>query len=336
MSSMNGVRTRCWVRGELVEEDFDLARVSDLLALDDHLVWVDLCDPDHDLLRQIADELSFAPQAVEDAIAAAERPKAIRSPGHTLFVTYATRLDERAAVAASRSRLRLTKVSAFLLHRGLVTVRSDDDFDMSEVVRRWDDSPDLLVQGPGALLYGLLDTVVDGHFATVQQLDDAVEELEDGLFDGHASSLSTQERSFRVRKELVQLRRVVLPMREVVGMVLRHRAEREVDGGDLDGWYTDLYDHVLRVAEWTESLRDMISTIFETTLSLADARLNTVMKKLTGWAAIIAVPTAITGWFGQNVPYFGFGRQYGVWLAGGSIVAISVGLYVVFKRREWL
>jgi magnesium transporter len=120
-------------------------------------------------------------------------------------------------------------------------------------------------------------------------------------------------------------------------MVLRHRAEREVEGeADLDGWYSDLYDHVLRVAEWTESLRDMISTIFETTLSLADARLNTVMKKLTGWAAIIAVPTAITGWFGQNVPYFGFDRQYGVWLSGGSIVVISVGLYVVFKRREWL
>jgi magnesium transporter len=331
------VRTRLWRSGRLVEEGFDLAEVSDLLALEDALVWVDLCDPDHGLLRQVADELSFAPQAVEDAIEAAERPKAIRSPGHTLFVSYATRLDARAEESATSSRLTLTKVSAFLLPRGLVTVRSDHGFDIDEVVRRWDDNLDLLAQGPSALLYGLLDTIVDGHFETVQQLDDAVEELEDGLFDGLNASRATQQRSFRVRKELVELRRVVLPMREVVGMVLRHRQERRTEVEvDLDGWFADLYDHVLRVAEWTESLRDMIATIFETNLAMVDARLNTIMKKLTGWAAIVAVPTAITGWFGQNLPFFGFGRQVGVWLAGGSIIVLVTTLYIVFKRRDWL
>ena len=102
----------------------------------------------------------------------------------------------------------------------------------------------------------------------------------------------------------------------------------------LDGWYDDLYDHVLRAAEWTESLRDMISSVFETNLSLQDARLNTVMKKLTGWAAIIAVPTAVTGWFGQNVPYPGFGHT------SGSLPAPSYHrirpLTVVFRRRSWL
>jgi magnesium transporter len=93
---------------------------------------------------------------------------------------------------------------------------------------------------------------------------------------------------------------------------------------------------VLRVSEWTESLRDMITTIFETNLSLEDARLNTVMKKLTGWAAIIAVPTAITGFYGQNVPYRGFSSTAGFLTSSALIVVLMAILYVVFKRREWL
>jgi magnesium transporter len=195
-----------------------------------------------------------------------------------------------------------------------------------------------LASGPVALLYGLLDPVVDGHFDMVQQMDDAVEDLEDGLFDGEPLSRVTQEKSFRVRKELVQLRRVVLPMREVVAAVQRHREEwHPADGpDDLDAWFADLYDHVLRVTEWTESLRDMISTVFETNLALADARMNTIMKKLTGWAAIVAVPTAITGWFGQNVPYPGFGKPLGLWLAAGIILAASGTLYIVFRRKDWI
>ena len=113
-----------------------------------------------------------------------------------------------------------------------------------------------------------------------------------------------QRKTFRLRKDLVELRRVVLPMREVVNSIQHRRLDAKTSP-ELDPLYADLYDHVLRVSEWTESLRDMVTTVFETNLSLQDARLNTVMKKLTGWAAIIAVPTAITGFYGQNVTYPG-------------------------------
>ncbi len=344
------VRSRRWEAGQVVAEGFDLAEISGHLADQDAMVWVDLLDPDHDLLAQVADDIGLAAQAVEDVVSAWERPKVTRSPGHLLFVVYATRLEP--ATTATTSRLRSAKISAFLLPRGLITVRTSDAFDMDEVVRRWDDDPELLACGPAALLYSLLDTVVDGHFDTVQQLDDAIEELEDGLFDGEPLSRATQEKSFRVRKELVELRRVVLPMREVVGAVQRHRAEwrsharpadRDERPGDteyvadeLDAWFNDLYDHVLRVTEWTESLRDMVTTVFETNLALADARLNSIMKKLTGWAAIIAVPTAITGWYGQNVPYLGFGKPLGLWVASGTILAVSGALYVVFRRQDWI
>ena len=169
----------------------------------------------------------------------------------------------------------------------------------------------------------------------MQALDDAIESLEDHLFDEHAPNREMQRRTYRIRKDLVELRRVVLPMREVVNAVLRHRKDFNAPT-ELDGWYDDLYDHVLRAAEWTESLRDMITTVFETNLSLENARLNTVMKKLTGWAAIIAVPTAITGYFGQNVPFPGFANTSGFVVSCVVIAVLASVLYVVFKRRNWI
>jgi magnesium transporter len=105
---------------------------------------------------------------------------------------------------------------------------------------------------------------------------------------------------------------------------------------ELDPLYADLYDHVLRASEWTESLRDMITTVFETNLSLQDARLNTVMKKLTGWAAIIAVPTAITGFYGQNLEYPGYNTFGGFVTSTALIVLTVLLLYWTFKRRDWL
>jgi magnesium transporter len=98
--------------------------------------------------------------------------------------------------------------------------------------------------------------------------------------------------------------------------------------------YADLYDHVMRVTEWTESLRDMITTVFETNLLLQDARLNVVMKKLTGWAAIIAVPTAVTGFYGQNVLYPGIETMTGFVTSTAVILLLVCGLYVMFRRRD--
>ena len=330
------VRTRLWRDGVLVADDFSLDEVSEHLADDRALVWVDLRDPGHDQLSALATELTLDAHAVEDAIARGERTKTTHYPTHTFLTVYATELERDSdALSTVESRLHTTRVSAFVLPRGIVTVRRGGQFDIDEVVRRWDEHSDLLQFGTGALLHGLLDVIVDGQFDTIQALDDAIEGIEDGLFGDTPMTRETQHRIYRLRKELVQLRRIVLPMREVVTAVMRHRAETG-NHAELDGWYTDLYDHVIRATEWTESLRDMVTTLFETNLSLQDARLNTVMKKLTGWAAIIAVPTAVTGWYGMNVPYPGFGHGWGV-LVSACVIAGSAGLlYLLFKRRDWL
>lgn len=336
-----GLRSRRWVDGRLVESDFELERLDEYLADPGSMVWLDLCLSRRDggavhteHLAKLAEELHLDPHAVEDAVAPGERAKATRHGSHTFVSVYSASLE--GSPRGHESRLVTSRVSAFVLPHGLVTVRRDDRFDMDEVLQRWDEDPDFLQAGVGALLHGLLDVVVDGHFRTIQELDDAIEDLEGELFADRAERSGVQQQTYRLRKELVELRRVVLPMREVVNVLMRDGDKVVRRGGVLDGYYDDLYDHVLRAAEWTESLRDMVTSVFETNLSLQDARLNTIMKKLAGWAAVIAVPTAITGWFGQNVPYPGFQQVSGLVQSAVLILLCTVGLYLFLRSRDWI
>lgn len=328
------MRTRLWCRGALTAENFPLDDISAHLGGAGALVWVDLCNPDHAQLVKLSAELSLEDRAVEDLVDRVARTKATRYATHTLLTVYATGLAT-IVPGAIESRLLTARISILVLPSAVVTVRHESEplrtvFDIDEVVRRWDDNADLLDRGSPALLHGILDVVVDAQFDAIQSLDDAVEALEDGLFDDTGSNRTIQRNTYRLRKELVELRRIVLPMREVVNTI------RRTDLAERDGWYDDLYDNVIRAAEWTESLRDMITTVFETNLSLQDARLNIVVKKLTGWAAILAVPTLVTGWYGQNIPYPGFGEFSGVVTSALFSVLASVVLFVMFKRRGWI
>jgi magnesium transporter len=108
-----------------------------------------------------------------------------------------------------------------------------------------------------------------------------------------------------------------------------------VDSG-MTLYFQDIYDHVLRATEWTESLRDLVTTILETNISIQGNRMNLIMKKVTSWAAIIAVPTAITGFFGQNLLFPGNGTVWGVWISSALILLVGAGLYLSFKKRDWL
>ncbi len=345
MSRVTTIRTRAWQNGTVVSDDFPLDELDGWLAKPDALVWADLLCTDDEVLPNLAEELGLSPLAVEDAVAEGERVKLSRHPGHLFATAYATRIDGDQA-QDHRSRLVTSQVSVFIMPQGLVTVRRDPDFDVEAVMKRWEDDGDLLQYGVFALVHGLFDEIVDSHFEAVQHLDDAIDSVEGGLFEGSATQRDIQEGVYRLRREVVELRRVVLPMREVVLSIMRRRGETNANGSSrttptmtgsaLDGWYDDLYDHALRASEWTESLRDMVSGLFETNLSLQDARLNTIMKKLAGWAAVIAVPTAITGWFGQNVPYTGFGTEAGVWMSLGMIIVGSAALYLVFKKYDWI
>ena len=321
-------RTRCYCAGVLTDEDFALADVSEHLAQPDALVWIDLCAPDIDDLRLVASELGLHELAVEDAVHPRQRAKLDLYPDHAFLSTYAVSFDPTTA------ELAMSEIAAFLSPRALVTVRKDESFDIDAVISRWDSHTDLAKYGVAFLVHGLLDYVVDGHFETVQSLDEQIENLEDILFVASANQEAVQRRSFELRKSLVLLRRVVLPMREVVNTLLRRDVHLIDDA--MGPYFQDVYDHVLRATEWTESLRDLVTSVLETNLTIQGNRLNVITKKVTSWAAIIAVPTAITGFYGQNVPYPGFSRTSGFYASTLVIIALSGLLYILFKRKDWL
>jgi magnesium transporter len=325
---MSVALTRAYRNGTLEAEGFPVAEVSDHLAREGTVVWVDLCGPSKQQLHELAAELGLHELAVEDALSEHQRPKLDHYESHLFLSTHAVRLDPETFA------LDKTEVDAFIDKRWLITVRKNERFAIEPVLRRWDRSSDLCRFGVSFLLYGLLDVIVDDYFDTVQVFDDYYDEISDGIFAERPLDPAQQRHWFQMRRALVGFHRLVVPMRESISGLMR-REHSAVDE-TLYPYYQDVYDHILRVSESTDALRDLVSTIVETNLSLRDYRQNQIMKKVTSWAAIIAVPTLITGFYGMNVPYPGSGEDWGVLTSAGLMVVISIGLYALFRKHDWL
>ena len=221
-------RTRLYRNGTLELEGFPIADISEHMSGPRDGVWLDLRDPDREDLDVLRDEFGLHAVAVEDALHDCTSDRSWTGTVTHLFLT-----AYGVAPGPATGELATSEIAAFIPPQALITVRKDDGLDIGEVVDRWDASPDLAGHGVGFLLYGLLDYVVDGHFAAVQVLDDAIEELEDDLFaDDRTPDKEVQRRSFELRKCLVLLRRVVLPMREVVNTLMRRDLRVVSDDAD--------------------------------------------------------------------------------------------------------
>jgi magnesium transporter len=353
-----------WQNGSVGAEDFPVDDVSEHLDQQDRIVWVDFTDPTAEDLAKVEDELGVHELASEDALEPGQRAKLDRYR-HGLFLVVWD-----ITCPGSGSDLVTHEIKAFITKQAIVTMHGGD-FDMSEIVDRWDANPDLASHGVPFLMWGLLDVVADHATATMERIEELIDTLEEDLFDadegtapgstgrsgstadgsasgssadGSASgssafgarsgSGSIQRRSFALRKSLGTVRRLVVPMRDLVQSVLRGDAADVSDG--IRPYFRDVADHVNSVADQSDSLRDAVSSVLETNLNLASNRQNLVMKKVTSWAAIIAIPTAITGFFGQNVKFPGEGAWTGLLASLVLIVATSTVLYGVFKRRDWL
>jgi magnesium transporter len=320
--------TRVYRKGVLEAERFAVADVSDYLEQPDTVVWVDFCAPSKAQLHELAGELGLHELAVEDALGPHQRPKLDRYASHLFLSCYAVRVD------AEAGNLNETEVDAFINQRWLITVRENEEFPIEPVLQRWDRSADLAAQGVSFLLYGLLDVVVDGYFDAIQSFDEYYEEVSDGIFSDRPLDPSEQRRWFDMRRALVRFHRLVVPLREAVSSLMRR--EQGIVSEGLYPYYEDVYDHILRVSESSDSLRDLVSTIVETNLSLRDYRQNQIVKKVGSWAAIIAVPALITGYYGMNVPYPGSGTYAGVLVSAALMVGVSIGLYLLFRHWDWL
>jgi magnesium transporter len=322
------VRTRAYRKGVLEAEDFPLSELSEHLEEPDTHVWVDLCHPTEEKLDTLASELGLHPLAVEDALEPHQRSKIDRYRTHAFLAAHAVTLD------VDTPALTAVEVDAFIGDNFLVTVQGEERFDMDPVVERWDRSPEMIAAGIGFLVYGLLDEIVDGYFTVIEQFDDYYDNVGDAIFAERPLDPSQQRGWFDMRRVLSKFYRLVAPLREALGSLV-HR-ELDVVKPEVQPYFQDLYDHLIVVAESADALRDLATSLVEANLSLRDYRQNQVMKKVSSWAAIVAVPTLITGFYGMNVPYPGFSETSGVVASTALMVVLAVVLYVVFKRRDWL
>jgi magnesium transporter len=326
-------RSRAYRSGRLVARDFPLADLSEWIEARDAAVWFDLEDPTTAELDALREELGLHSLAIEDAEHLRQRPKLDRYEGHMVLSAYRVKATADGALDAAM-------VLAFITPKALITVHRPGTIDIDGLVRRWED-PDLVRHGMPYLVYGLVDFITDGYFDALQTLDDTIEDLSDLIFEsasGQESAVALRQ-TFELRRSLVTAKHVITPMREVVNALMRRDGNNHLGNhldADLLPYYQDVYDHVLRAADWTENLRDLLGTVRETQLTIQGNRMNLIMKKVTSWAAIIAVPTAVTGFYGQNVPYPGFGTMHGFWTSTGIMLGLSVFLYISFKRRDWL
>jgi magnesium transporter len=322
------IQGRVYRSGQLTNETLALESLESLHKDRKAVYWLDVVKPTREQIDHIASTLSIDSTHAEDAYNGRQRPKLDMS-GHYLYVNaYTLEYEKETRVVETE------EIAIFVTENGVITVRDDEKTDLAPIIRHWDDSAAPGRHGVDYLIWGLLDVIVDGYFTSLELLDDEIENLEDRIFDTVRHDTELQRLTYDLRKALVIVRRLTLPMREIVGPLMRQ--EVVPISAEMALHFHDVYDHVMRVADWTESLRDLITTLLETNLTIQGNYMNSIMKKVTSWAAIIAVPTAITGFYGQNIPYPGFDTVWGFWVSTAAIVVISGVLYLVFRSRDWL
>lgn len=309
----------------MAESDFDPALVSDHLEEPGTHVWLDLAAPQASDLGLLAEEFGLHDLAIEDATKPHQRPKIERYDNHTFLVLYGLKLDGAEVVQS--------EVDVFFGDRYIITVRKEPVLPLGPVLAKWDSMSNLGQGGIGRLLYGLLDTIVDDYFVVVDGLADQIEKFEDAVVQSEQPK-SVQEDLLALRKVLVEIRRRVVPLRDV--MITLSRRDQAMFGDVMVPYFQDVYDHTVRVADSIEVMRELLDSVLDVHLSMTANNLNTIMKKITGWGAVLGLATTIAGIYGMNFVLVPKDQTlFGFWFAVGLMVASCSLLYLYFKKKKW-
>jgi magnesium transporter len=320
------ITTHLYCDGRLEEKDFDPDLIDQQLTRSDALLWVDLEEPSDADIDMLGREFGFHPLALEDCKHAHQRAKIDQFEDYFFAVAYGVSVDGEDLVHH--------EMGMFVGHNYLVTVRKPPAFGVAPAVKRWDSHSELTSEGGGYLLYILLDQIVDGYFDALDTFEDRTEDIEDQVFGGTVG-MGAQQHIFKLKKELLEFRRAIAPLREVLDVMQRRQVD--VVTVALEPYYRDVYDHVLRATDFVDSIRDILSSALEANLSVISNRLNEVMKSLTSWASNILVPTLIAGIYGMNFLHMPELRwRYGYAYALVLMALSAFLLYRMFKKRDWL
>jgi magnesium transporter len=297
-----------------------------LRQLDDAVAWIDLYKPTQEEFESVAQELELSPRVIEGAIKPQQRPKLVRY-GDSLFVVLKTAryLDEP-------EKVEFSEVHVLVGKDFIVTVRYEEIPALEEVRRRLEGEPESLRQGPQPILREIMDQIVDDYEPVLEGLGTDIQEVEVEVFGGNED---VSQRIYELSRELVQFQRATSPLARALERG-GERNEHDIDP-ELRSYLRELHDRVLRVEEPTEGFRDMLSDILVVNLTLIGVRQNDQTKKISAWAAILIVPTLITGIYGMNFDFMPeLHWTFGYPFALALMVSISVGLYAVFRHVRWL
>jgi magnesium transporter len=306
--------------------DIPITEVRSHLDQRDHFVWVALKDPAPSELAALQDEFSLHELAIEDAQKGHQRPK-IEEYGSSLFVVL--HLIEPAG-----QDLQTGEVAIFVGPQYIVSVRRDAQLGFADVRRRCEQEPELLQHGPAYVLYALMDTIVDRYFPVIGHLTAEIEEIEERIFAGQTTRAQI-EALYSLKRKLMTLDHATQPLLEVAGKLHGGRVPPICTG--LQEYFRDVYDHLLRLKQSIDNLRDMVATAISVNLSLITIQENEVTKRLAAYAALVAVPTMVAGVYGMNfnnMPELQW--AYGYPAAVAAMVLIDLYLVYRFKKAKWM
>jgi len=310
--------------------DIPIAEISDYVIKPDCFVWVALADPTQQELDEMASEFGLHPLAVEDARNGHQRPK-IEEYDDSLFAVLHTVAMTDADPAAP---LDTGEVDIFIGRNYILSVRSHTQKGFSDVRARCEREPELLRNGSGFVFYALMDAVVDRYFPIIDMLESELEQIEENIF-GRQSARSNIMSLYALKQKLMLLKHAVDPLMEATGKLYGGRVPHICSG--MGEYFRDVYDHLHRIHETIEGIREMLTTAIQVNLGMISLAENEVTKKLAAWAAIIAVPTMVAGIYGmnfKNMPELEW--QYGYFVSLVVMAIADVYLYFRFKKARWL
>lgn len=331
-----------YLDGQRIASPRTLAEIfHDLNTVDDSMAWIGLASPQESELQELAHEFDLHELAIEDAVMAHQRSKLERY-GKTLFVVL-----RAARYLESEEEVEFSELHVFVGPNFIITVRHGNTPDLASVRRRMERDPVLLRRGPEAVLYAILDTVVDGFAPVVTGLENDIEEIETEVFSGDPQ---VSRRIYELSREVIEFQRSTRPTRGILAALSRGFDKYGVDE-ELRQYLRDVDDHVASANESIDSFRFVLRDILTVNSTLVAERQNEEMKhlaeasnaqneevkKISAWAAILFAPTLVGTIYGMNfddMPELHWAYGYGY--AIGAMVAVSGILWVVFKNRKWI
>jgi magnesium transporter len=307
--------------------DVELDKVHEILKETDKFVWIGLHEPSEELLGRVQDEFHLHDLAIEDAHSAHQRPK-IELYGDSIFVVI------RTAQMSKERHIEFGETHFFVGVNFIVSVRHGSSVAYTEVRSRCETMPDLLSKGQGFVLYAIIDFIVDRYFPVVHELEQELDGVEDKIFK-EKPSRETTEHIYQLKRELLEVKRAVSPLIDICNRLTRF--DIKFISNETQPYFRDIYDHAIRINEMVDNTRELLNTALEANFSLISISQNDTSKKFAGWAAIIAVPTMVAGFYGMNFKFMPeLEWHYGYYAVIILTIAACSLLYYFFRRSGWL